>query len=455
MKLHLLFCIPLIFAAPQLAAAQEAGDIQNHPDDPRLILEHKGSDLKAEQERLERLARDIERIRQDRAELARQLIETAKTVQNLEGKITEGEKRLAGYEETAGKIRVSLASRQNVISELLAALQRLGRNPPPALLVEPENALKAVRSAILLGAVLPEFTEEAKFLSQELEDLVRLRRLSSDEIAQLRAQMAEANAGRQKLDALSSARQKEESESAHELSRSRERAEQLAREVQSLQELIERSEKEIDAAKRAAETAAAVEAANALEEKSGKAEQEAIDRLNRTKNPAERTLAALANPGRVAPAISFDKALGLVPLPVSGTRLRNFGDKDSLGGMARGLLLATRSQALVTAPADGWIAYAGTFRTYGLIVIINAGNGYHILLAGLEQSSVEIGQFVRAGEPVGKMGDQRKPGATAIDVATDQPVLYIEFRKNGAAVDPTPWWAPAVRAGEQASVQKG
>lgn len=409
--------------------------------DQKQKLEHIGGDLKAERERMERLSRDIANLRQNRSELNRQLVDTAKKVQQLEEKISAGEKRFGEFEQTAEKIRISLKSRQNIIAELLSALQRMGRNPPPALLVEPENALKAVRSAILLGAVLPEFTEEANFLARELEDLVRLRKLMAAEIAQLKAQAADIRASREKLGLLLVTRQKEQLESEDELARSQERAEKLASEVTSLKELIERSEKEIAGARRAAEEAAAADASKLMEKDGIAAEAEKIEELREARNPQNRTLAALTNPGRLAPAISFDKAKGLLPLPVSGEALRRFGEKDRYGAQTRGLLLNTRKQAVVTAPTDGWVAYAGPFRAYGLIVIINAGSGYHILLAGLEQSSVKIGQFVLAGEPVGQMGDQSRAAATAVDMASDQPVLYVEFRKNGTVIDPTPWWA--------------
>lgn len=407
----------------------------------RQQLEMKGFDLKAEQERMERLTREISAIREDRAELNRQLVTTAQSVKQLEDKITAGEKRLAEFEQTADKIRESLKNRHDVIAELLAALQRLGRNPPPALLVEPENALKAVRSAILLGAVLPEFTEEAKFLAQELEDLVRLRKQMAAEIEQRRLEVVSLSENRTKLDLLLAMRGKDEAASEEELSRSRERAGQLAKEVNSLRELIERSEKEIASAQRAAEEAAKAEAARLIEPQSIAEEQRNIARLRDAKDPEKRTMASLANPGRLTPAISFDKARGLLPLPASGEKLRAFGETDSYGSMNRGLLLGTRKQAVVTSPADGWIAYAGPFRTYGQIVIVNAGSGYHILLAGLEQISVNIGQFVLAGEPIGKMGEKRLSAATAIDVASDQPVLYIEFRKDGTTIDPSSWWA--------------
>jgi septal ring factor EnvC (AmiA/AmiB activator) len=442
---HVLLTGALCLTAQQLYAQQNAappGPMQRQQE-----LEHKGSDLKAEQERIERLSAEIENIRNDRAELNRQVVSTAQSLKALEDKMTIGEKRLAQYEKTADKIKDSLKSRHDVISQLLAALQRLGRNPPPALLVEPENALKAVRSAILLGAVLPEYTEEARFLAQELEELVQLRKSIAAEIEQQKNQIASLNDNHTKLDLLLEMRRKEQMANEEELARSRARAEQLASEVKSLRELIERSEKELAGAQAAADAAAKAEASRLIEPGSIAEEKRNIESLHNAKDPERRTLASLANPGRLTPAISFDKARGLLPLPVSGEQLRHFGEADSFGSPARGLLLGTRKNAVVTSPTDGWIAYAGSFRTYGKIVIVNAGSGYHILLSGLDEISVDIGQFVLAGEPVGKMGEKRLAAATAIDVASDQPVLYIEFRKDGAAIDPAPWWAPANQKG--------
>ncbi|MGL5734010.1 MAG: murein hydrolase activator EnvC family protein, partial [Beijerinckiaceae bacterium] len=111
---------------------------------------------------------------------------------------------------------------------------------------------------------------------------------------------------------------------------------------------------------------------------------------------------------------------------------------------ARGMTIAGRSGAIVTAPADAWVAYAGPFRSFGHLLILNAGGGYYILLAGMERMTVELGQFVIAGEPVAMMGKTAaqavsQPAAGGAD--TNQPVLYVEFRKDGASIDPAPWWA--------------
>ena len=66
--------------------------------------------------------------------------------------------------------------------------------------------------------------------------------------------------------------------------------------------------------------------------------------------------------------------------------------------------------AQVTAPCDGWVVFAGNFRSYGQLLIINAGGGYHVLLAGMERITVDLGQFVLTGEPVAVMGKRASDG---------------------------------------------
>ncbi|MFM2277990.1 MAG: hypothetical protein RLZZ444_221, partial [Pseudomonadota bacterium] len=94
-----------------------------------------------------------------------------------------------------------------------------------------------------------------------------------------------------------------------------------------------------------------------------------------------------------------------------------------------------------TAPSDGWVVFAGPFRSYGQMVILNAGDGYHLVIAGMETVSTRQGQFVVAGEPIGQMGAKRITSAAALNLETERPTLYIEFRKDGKPVDSEPWWA--------------
>jgi septal ring factor EnvC (AmiA/AmiB activator) len=194
----------------------------------------------------------------------------------------------------------------------------------------------------------------------------------------------------------------------------------LSRQVDSLQDLIAKMEQDLKSAAKAAATA------------------------NLTGTPAapggKPNLNALKDPGRLSPAISFASAKGLFAMPVNGTKIRNFGGSDGVGGVEKGISVATRPGAQVTTPCDGWVVYSGPFRSYGQLLILNAGGGYHVLIAGMERISVNIGQFVLTGEPVATMGSTSQV-ASILAANASQPVLYIEFRKDGTPIDPGPWWA--------------
>jgi septal ring factor EnvC (AmiA/AmiB activator) len=219
-------------------------------------------------------------------------------------------------------------------------------------------------------------------------------------------------------------RQKRQADAETALAAERGRAAALARQADNLKDLIARMEQQVPASARAAASAAAAATSRAEGEK-----------------PAGGTkLAALQDPGRLTPAIAFATAKGVLPFPVNGIKVRRFGDSDGLGGQEKGLTIASRPGAQVTAPCDGWVVYAGPFRSYGQLLILNAGGGYHVLLAGMERISVDLGQFVLTGEPVAMMGGGPQTAA-AVATGSSQPVLYVEFRKDGAPVDPSPWWA--------------
>jgi murein hydrolase activator len=95
----------------------------------------------------------------------------------------------------------------------------------------------------------------------------------------------------------------------------------------------------------------------------------------------------------------------------------------------------------VASPIAGWGVYSGPYRTYGQLLILNAGGGYYMVLAGMDRINVSVGQFVLAGEPVAVMGDGSARTAAAAAIGAAQPVLYIEVRKNETAIDPGPWWS--------------
>ncbi len=364
-----------------------------------------------------KLRAEIDAISEDRGKLNAALIETAARVRVLETRIAASEGRISGLDSNARTIRSSLDERRGVIAEILAALQRIGRRPPPALMVRPEDALQAVRTAMLLGAVLPEMRVEAEALVADLTELARVRREIAAELETASRDLAALSQDRQRMTLLVEERQKRQADTERALQAERERAAELARTADSLKDLLAKLEHDGAGQARSGETVA------------------------RAAKDGRASLAALKDPGRLAPAIAFAAAKGVLPLPVNGVRIREFGAADRLGSTEKGLSIATRSGAQVTAPCDGWVVYSGPFRSYGQLLILNAGGGYHVLLAGMERISVDLGQFVLTGEPVAIMGTGSH--ATLGAAGSSQPVLYVEFRKDGTPVDPGPWWANA------------
>jgi septal ring factor EnvC (AmiA/AmiB activator) len=383
-------------------------------------LETTRAQQKSASELQEKLKADIAAIGQDRSKLNQQLIDIAAQVRGVETRIGDAETRLRPLDSREQQIRSSLDSRRSEIVEVLAALQRAGRRTPPALLVRPEDALQSLRTAMLLGSVVPELRARAEKLAGDLSELVTLRKTIATERDRLAVDRDKLREDQPRLAALIEERQRKQSSIEKDMEAEGARAIALSRQVDSLQGLIAKMEQDLKSAAKAAATAS-------------------LQGTPATPN-GKPNLGALKDPARMSPAIAFASAKGLFAMPVNGVKIREFGGSDGAGGVERGISLATRAGAQVTTPCDGWVVYAGPFRSYGQLLILNAGGGYHVLIAGMERISVNIGQFVLTGEPVATMGSKSQV-ASILAANASQPVLYVEFRKDGTPIDPGPWWA--------------
>ncbi|MCP3461902.1 MULTISPECIES: murein hydrolase activator EnvC [unclassified Bradyrhizobium] len=401
--------------APQTAAISADAIKQREQE-----LEAARQRQKSGEEAQAKLKAEIASLGQDRTQLNQQLIDTAANVRGVETKIGEAESRLTALSGREQEMRNSLNSRRADIVEVLAALQRAGRRTPPALLVRPEDALQSLRTAMLLGALVPELRGRAEKIASELAELVALRKNIATERDQLAADRDKVRNDQTRLAALVDERQRQQASREKDLDAENARAIALSRQVGDLQGLIAKMEQDLQSAAKAAEAAKQAEAKAAANAKPGPA--------------------AFKDRSRTSPAIAFASAKGLLPLPVNGTKIRDFGGSDGVGGVQKGISLASRPGSQVTTPCDGWVVYSGPFRSYGQLLILNAGGGYHVLIAGMERISVNIGQFVLTGEPVAIMGSTSQV-ASIFATNASQPVLYVEFRKDGTPIDPGPWWA--------------
>jgi septal ring factor EnvC (AmiA/AmiB activator) len=407
-------------------------------DEAHKRLEETERKLQESRDREQGLAQDVAALAAERARLNSELIEAGQRVQASEAKLSEAEAKLSELTEQVNVFRSSINERKATIVKMLSAMQRIGRSPPPALVTRRDDALAVVRSAMLLADVFPELKYQADNLSKELDGLVTLETGIREQRDAQKSETDKLAAERAGVDRLLEEKKTKLAQGEAALVQVRSNVVQQASDVSGLNELIERLDAQIASAE-VAQYEAELTAERALLERT---QQQALatpanERVIEIK-PAS-TKVAFASPDRMKPAVPFETAKGALPLPAQGKRVKAFGDPDVAGGSLKGFSLQTRSEARVTAPSDGWVVYAGPFRSYGQLLIINAGGGYHVLLAGMSRIDVSPGQFVLAGEPIAEMGEPAMPDQSSDD--SSRPVLYVEFRKDGKPIDSGPWWA--------------
>ncbi len=315
----------------------------------------------------------------------------------------------ANRAEAAGRAEAEARAEQARLSAelapLLPLLTRLAAQPAPILLAAPLPPAEVALGLAALRAMLREAQHIAEGLRVAEASAAAEARRYAHERRQFSAAEAEARQASVQLD--------QQLEAARHL-------------------LAERSEAERTTAARAS---AEVTRAQNLEEalarlERGQARRAAIE--NQRHQEAERRAAALAAAEARRGAIPLPPVVPHAPepaapagLPVAGRLLRGFNSPGD-GGPARGLTFAGAPGARVTAPCGGSVAFAAPFRSYGRMVILDCGQGQHLVLAGMERLDVSGGQRIQAGEPVGVLP------------ATGQATLYVELRRGGEAVDPRP-----------------
>ncbi|RFB87240.1 hypothetical protein B5K08_22630 [Rhizobium leguminosarum bv. trifolii] len=425
-------------AAPE--AAQSAPPAaEPPPPDPAAELAAKRDKTRAELETLSKtislssdkvsaLQQSIADLEKSTQSIRQALIESAARRKGLDKQILESEKKLADLGVKEDGIRRSLHERRGLLAEVLAALQRMGRNPPPALLVTPDDALASVRSAILLGAVVPGIRKETDKLAGDLASLAALQAASAAEKAGLTATMTDSIEEERRMDLLLAENDKLSRSNAAELEAERKRSEELAGKATSLEGLVASMESEIASVRDAAAAARQAEENRKLMTDEQRAQAKAL------------ADSGVPDKNRIAPAYPFGELKAKLEVPVAGDILRQFGDADGTGHEAMGMTVATNPETVVTAPADGLVVFAGAFRSYGQMIILDTGDGYHLVLSGMDTINTRQGKFVFSGEPLAVMGAKRVASATALALETDRPTLYIEFRKDGKPVDSRPWW---------------
>ncbi len=311
--------------------------------------------IRASEEQRRAIESEMESIRADRARLSVALIETTAKVQDAERGVAAADERLAALNTKADSLSRSLESRRDAIAEVLAALQRMGANPPPAILIKPQDMAEAVRAASLLSSTIPDLRSQAEALARDIDELSTTRESiarARDSLTRTRVSLGLEKA---RLSELVEARQQALSATADALGSQQKRAADLAGQAASLKDLIARLNAD-DAKRRALADAARAADQQAAQDIALKAEDARGEESVRLK-----------------PEVAFAEIKGRVRLPVAGSILKTFGTTDGLGGTERGVSMSTLPGAIVSAPADGSVLFCGPYRTYGQLLIINAG----------------------------------------------------------------------------------
>lgn len=415
-------------------------------------IEQARAESQARAEALERKARII---REEILALKVELVASARQTQDMEERLTAAEDRLAALEREKRQREAEIHDQHGNLVGTLSALQRLAAQPPEALIARPGSPIDTVRSALLLSIAVPAIETRADYLRDEIQRIVALRGRIAEERDALQATADKLQHKRGQLSTLIDRKKALEQSALDEGMAALNKAQELGAEAKDLRDLLGRLQREAEqrAVREAEEEAereahrAAVEAAK--EQAVRDAVQEAKRSARAKRQSAARSFAArrkeelkktrlselpaikLAKPDNVRAFPEKPNKAALV-LPARGKLIAQFGEQlDGEPDASKGLTIETRAASQVVAPFDGRIAYAGPFRRYGLILIIEHGGRYHTLLAGLDQIHAVVGQWVLAGEPVGIMAS----------IPEARPRLYMELRQTGQPINPLPWLA--------------
>jgi septal ring factor EnvC (AmiA/AmiB activator) len=377
--------------APIMASAETK-------DDPRRRLQQLEKDIARDREQSEKMKKraadlnaEIETVRIRAVAAARAAQESERTLARLEGEV-------AALGRAEALVAGRLKARRAEIGSAVMALQRIALYPPEVLFAHPIPPSDVVRGAILLRAAVSEIERRAADVRADLDEVRASRAVAERIAARQAAAMTKLAEERRALGETLVRRTALAQEALVETKALERRLAQFAAEARGLNELMARLEVE-------------------------KARHRAPAAVAAPKSGAPPSLAPSTTP--------FARSRGQLPMPAVGQIVIRYGQAAATGLTHRGVTLETQPGATVIAPFAGYVVFADVFRGYGQLLILDHGDGYHTLLAGLSRIDGVPGLWVETGEPVGIMGEGDK----------GLPRLYVEIRRGGQPFDPLPWLA--------------
>lgn len=380
-KTAALFCLVFITgqALPSFSFAAIDSSVEAKSELSKVTRQIRAAE--SEHKKLREKARAVQK---EILDVRRKMVSAASSIQEQEESLGRLEEKLKEFEDQQAFMKNRLEVRKMQRVKVLAALQNLAWKPTEALLAQPLEPQDTLRSALLLREAVPRLEYSTEGLRKDLTKIASLTTAIRAQYAQIKTMAKRLESKRRNMNVLIQKKTKLQSTFASESTRAKEKASSLARQASDLKDLLAR-----------------------------------LDAESARQRKLHNTMGI--------PTGAFMAARGNIPFPVKGNIIKKYGEMTDSGLSSKGITIRTRPNAQVISPYDGTVLFAGPFRGYGELLIIEHGDGYHTLLAGIGRLDTSVGQSLLAGEPVGIM------------VADSNPSLYIEIRKNGQPVNPSTW----------------
>lgn len=343
--------------------------------------------------------------------VGREMIKTAKQIQNNEEKLSLMEKQLSLLEKDLKEAQNGFDKEDENLIKTLTALQNLALKPTESLLVQPLSPVDIIRSAMILRETVPYLENSANNIREKLKDIASKKSRIEKQISEISKQKIVMQAEHERMRSLVQRKNQLRNSVEIKSEQTKKNMDKLASQAQDLRDLLGKIEKQ----RREKERLEAER--RRKEEERRKLEEKQSDDLIKSNQAAITNIAS-----------GFAKAKGSLPMPARGEIITHYGEQKVKGVTSKGITIATRGQAQVIAPFDGSVIFAGPFRGYGNMIIVEHSDGYLSLMSGLGSIDVELGQLLLAGEPLGQMPKQ---GAAE---------LYVEIRKDNQPINPTAWF---------------
>lgn len=387
--------------------------------------------MQVEQKSVEhkRLQAQAAKISVEMATVSKQMVQKARQIQNTEDRISAMEKQLARLQKELKTAEDDFIKEDENLIQTLYALQNLALKPTEALFVQPLTPVEIIRSAMLLRETVPFLAEEAAQIREKLDNIATKKSKIEQQVKKISSNKLALEKEHRQMKQLIRKKAKIRSQIEDKSAAARQKIKQLAAQAKDIKELLVKLEKERKAREKLERERQEKLKREREELERYRAEQEALavnerrekERQEQAKSDdlIKSQTAYIKDVGQ-----NFVKAKGKLSMPARGPIVAAYGQET-----AKGISIKTRSEAQVVSPFDGTVIFAGPFRGYGNIIIIEHGEHYMSLLAGLNSIDCEVGQMLLAGEPIGQMPKSAEAK------------LYVELREDSRPIDPEAWFA--------------